>query len=171
MQCVSCAMIRWLLPVCIAVVILCGCDGLDPTVMPPPFTGLSGTITYKGGPAAWPADSVYEVRVVVFDSIPKTPQKILPDIIAGKAIFTGQLPVRVESSTYELAIYGTPRTFTYVVVAMRYGPDIAADWKMLTVVDIDGDPTRPASVHVEQNQRVNIDFTVDFANLPPQPFE
>lgn len=171
MQCVSCAMIRWLLPVCIAIVILCGCDGLDPTIAPPPFTGLSGTITYKDGPAAWPADSIYDVRVVVFDSIPRTPQQILPAILGGKAVFTTQLPARVESSTYELQIPGAPRTFTYVVVAMRYGPDIAADWRMLSVVDIDGDPSRPASVHVERDRRVNIDFTVDFANLPPQPFE
>ena len=152
------------------VLLLSACGGLDPTVVPT-FTGVSGTITYVGGSAAWPpADSVLEVRVVAFEERPTDPAQVFGAILAGRAAFTDTMPRRVDQSSYALAVTDAPRTFGYVVVALRYGPDIQLNWRMLDVYTLTGDATQPTplTVNILDDKRVN--FRVDFSNLPPQPF-
>lgn len=153
------------------VMVLLGCGGLDPTEVPNSFTGISGTITYVGGAGAWPpADSVVEVRIVMFEERPTDPSQVFGALLTGKAVVSDTLPRFVDQSTYTVEVTGAPRTFKYVVAALRYGPDFQLQWRMLDVYSLSGDATQPSpiTINVLDNQRVN--FRVDFSALPPQPF-
>lgn len=146
------------------------CGGLDPEEVRP-FSGLRGTITYVGGSAAWPTDTIYDVRVVAFENKPTVPEEILTSILQQTAAFSpASLPVRVDTTSYEIEVLATPRTFTYVVVAMQNGPNFQTDWIMLDVFAPSGDPAQPGVVIVPSGNTVRVDFRVDFSNLPPQPF-
>ncbi len=150
--------------------LISACGGLDPEEVRP-FSGLRGTITYVGGSAAWPSDTVYDVRVVAFETKPTVPQEILTSILQQTAAFSpSSLPIRVDTTSYEIEVLATPRTFTYVVVAMQNGPNFQTDWIMLDVYSPSGDPTQPGVVIVPSGNTVRVDFRVDFTNLPPQPF-
>ncbi|MFN9960151.1 MAG: hypothetical protein ACK55I_44280, partial [bacterium] len=80
------------------------------------------------------------------------------------------LTVRVDSTPYVLDVLLTPRSFEYVVVAMQNGPDFLKDWLMLDVYSKSGDPSDPTRIIVPSGGTVPVNFTVDFSNLPPQPF-
>ncbi len=158
------------LTLCACVVLISACGGLDPTVVPT-FTGISGTITYVGGASAWPpADSVIEVRVVAFEKRPTDPTQVFGALLAGTAVVSDTLPRRVNQSSYSIEVANTPRTFEYIVVALRYGPDFQLQWRMLDVYTITGDATQPRPLTVNANDDKRINFRVDFSNLPPQPF-
>lgn len=146
------------------------CGGLDPTAIPP-FTGISGTITVKGGTEAWPTDSCLEVRAVAFLNAPTKREDVLTAILTQQASLSDTIPRYRASMSYQIPVAITPRTFNYVVLAMRVGPDATKDWKMIAVHSETNDPLQPSPVSVAPNQVVTIPFTVDFANLPPQPFE
>lgn len=162
-------LLRMLCLVAIALVIE-ACGGLDPEAEPP-FSGIRGTIRYVGGAAAWPSDSVYDLRVVAFEKKPTERNQVLLAIAAQTAAYTPTtLPDSVDSTQYVLAVAGTPRTFEYVVVALQNGPDFLKDWLMLDVYAPTGDPSVPGRVIVPSGGTVPIDFRVDFKNLPPQPF-
>lgn len=155
---------------CACVVLLSACGGLDPTAVPP-FTGISGTITFVGGKGAWPpADSVVEVRVVAFEVRPTDPSQVFGALLAGKGVVSDTLPRHVDQSSYTIAVAGTPRTFEYIVVALRYGPDFQLQWRMLDVYSVTGDAAQPSPLTVNANDDKRIHFRVDFSNLPPQPF-
>lgn len=150
--------------------ILTSCGGLDPEIERP-FSGLRGTIRYIGGAAAWPADSIYDLRVVAFEKKPTEPSQVLTSIVNQTAAYSPTtLPVRIDSCTYALEALLPPRTFEYVVVAMQNGPDFLNDWLMLDVYSPSGNPEVPGRVIVPSAGTIAIDFSVDFANLPPQPF-
>lgn len=150
--------------------LLTACGGLDPTVVPS-FTGISGTITYVGGASAWPTpDSVFEVRVVAFDVRPTDPSQILGALLAGKAAVSDTLPRQVAQTAFSITVNDAPRTFEYVVVALRYGPDFQLNWRMLDVYTLSGDATQPSPITVNANDDKRVNFRVDFNNLPPQPF-
>ncbi len=150
--------------------VLIGCGGLDPNEVPA-YSGIRGKISYVGGAAAWPADSVYDIRVVAFETKPVEPAEVLASIVGQTAAFSPEsLPKRVDTSSYTVEVLAAPRTFTYVVVALQNGPDFLTDWVMLDVYAPGGDRTTPGTVRVEKGSIVTIDFTVDFNNLPPQPF-
>lgn len=155
-----------------AMLLLSACDGLEPYPIPDAFTGLKGTVRYLGGSAAWPADSIYNLVVVVFEQKPDSAAAILPAVLGGKAAFSATLPRRVDSSAYVITIPSDrERTYRYVVVALQDGPQITQDWTMLAIHAIGNDPTRPDSVTIRPGVTTTVDFTVDFTNLPPQPFE
>ncbi|MEY2720151.1 MAG: hypothetical protein RLZZ273_1517 [Bacteroidota bacterium] len=146
------------------------CGGLDPEIVRP-FSGLRGTITYVGGPAAWPTDTIYDLRVVAFEKKPTERNQVLLALAAQTAAYSPMmLPVRVDSTPYVLEVLLTPRSFEYVVVAMQNGPDFLKDWLMLDVYSKSGDPADPTRIIVPSGGTVPVDFTVDFSNLPPQPF-
>ncbi len=156
---------------CISLGIIAGCGGLDPTIEPA-FSGLRGTITFAGGPSAWPADSIYDLRVVAFEEQPKVPADIIASLIRQRAAFTPvMLPIRTDSCTFEIEVLAPPRVFPYVVVAMQVGPNFQQDWLMLDVYAPSGDKSQPGIVRVPSGSVVDLRFAVDFANLPPQPFE
>ena len=155
---------------CVLMGFLPGCGGLDPTIEPA-FSGIRGTITFTGGPSAWPTDSIYDLRVVAFEEQPKVPADIIASLIRQRASFTPtMLPVRIDSCTFEIEVLAPPRVFPYVVVAMQVGPNFQQDWLMLDVYAPTGDKTQPGLLRVPSGDVVNIRFAVDFANLPPQPF-
>ena len=147
-----------------------GCGGLDPADVPP-RAFLRGNVTFVGGAAAWPDSNVYDVRVVAFEERPLAVDSVLAFILAGKAVISESLPLRVESTGYSIQINDPPRTFTYVVVAMQNGPQLLTDWLMLSVYTPGGDPLQPGTVTIDVGETVNVDFRVDFNDLPPQPFE
>jgi hypothetical protein len=153
-----------------SVLLLSACGGLDPEEVRP-ISELRGTISYVGGAGAWPTDTIYDVRVVAFETKPTVPEEILTSILLQTAAFSPtSLPIRVDSSSYVIEVLATPRTFTYVVVALQNGPNFQTDWIMLDVYAPTGDPSQPGIVIVPSGNTVNVDFRVDFSNLPPQPF-
>lgn len=136
------------------------------------MSSILGTVRYAGGTSAWTTDSIYDLRVVAFENQPTAPEDIITFLAQQRAIFTAtSLPLRVDSSTYSMDVLATPRIFTYVVVAMQNGPDFLKNWVMLSVYAPSGDPSIPGQVIVPSSGSVKIDFVVDFANLPPQPFK
>lgn len=154
----------------LSIVAITSCGGLDPTIEPT-FSGIRGTITFVGGPAAWPVDSIYDLRVVAFEEQPTVPEDIIASLIRQRAAFTpAMLPIRTDSCTFEIEVLAPPRVFPYVVVAMQTGPNFQQDWLMLDVYAPSGDKTIPATVRVPSGGIVNLRFNVDFSNLPPQPF-
>jgi hypothetical protein len=62
-------------------------------------------------------------------------------------------------------------TFAYVAVAWQFGPNIQSDWRAVGVYTATGDVTRPTPITIYNGRFTDgIDITVDFKNLPPQPF-
>lgn len=145
-----------------------GCTGLDPGDLPPD-SYLEGTITYSGGVDAWPDTTIYQVLVIAFENQPLTRDEIFESFQKSEVVISESLPDSVESTEYRFRIPSPPRTFNYVVVAMRDGPNLLEDWKMLSVYSKTGDPVAPSQVVVDVDSDVSIDFLVDFDNLPPQP--
>ncbi len=145
-----------------------GCGGLDPADLPPE-SFVNGVVRYVGGAPAWP-DTMLEVRVVLFDSQPPVADSVLGAIVNGNAAFSDTLARFSDSTAYSLNVDGTPRTFRYVVVAGRVGPNLLQDWKMLALYADEANPGTPKPLEVGVGQTVRVDFVVDFANLPPQPF-
>jgi hypothetical protein len=135
-------------------IVASSCGGLDPADVPP-RSFLKGTVTFVGGQSSWPT---------VVDSV-------LAAILAGKAVISDGLPLRVDRTAYAIQITDPPRTFRYVVVALQNGPQLLSDWLMLSVYTPSGDPADPGTVDLGKGQELVIDFIVDFNNLPPQPFE
>lgn len=154
------------------VVVLCSCGGLEP--LPPKeesmFTGISGTVTFTGGAALWPKDSIYDLRVVAFEKKPTVANDILVSLLSSTAVISEIAPFRVDSFEYNIEIKNAPKTYTYIVVAMQVGPNIQNDWRMLDVYSETKNPEAPSPLTIEPNKRSIISFTVDFSNLPPQPF-
>lgn len=141
---------------------------MDPGDLPPD-SFIAGTITYQGGIDAWPDTTVYQVLVIAFENQPHTRDEILEAFQKNEVVISGLLPDSVESTVYRFRIPSPPRTFNYIVVAMRDGPNFLEDWTMLSVYSKTGNPSAPSSVVVAAGAEVTINFTVDFDNLPPQP--
>lgn len=147
------------------------CGGLDPGDLPPDST-ISGTIVFAGGAAAWPpADSIREVRVVVFDTVPRVESDVIASVLRGTALFTDPLPQSVDSAVYSLLITAPPRRFEYIVVAALTGPNVFTDWTMLAVHAPVGRPQEPIAENISVGDQRTINFVVRFDSLPPQPFE
>jgi len=157
------------LGVCVGLCVV-SCGGLDPTAIPP-FTGITGTVSVVGGEEAWPKDSVFEMRAAAFINKPLKPEDVIQDVLQQKANISDTLPRFRGSVAYSITVNGAPKTFTYVVVALRVGPDFFKDWRMISVHSISNDPLQPSPVTVQDQQTVTVPFVVDFSNLPPQPFE
>jgi hypothetical protein len=151
-------------------IVASSCGGLDPAEVPP-RSFLKGTVTFVGGQSSWPDTNVYDVRVVAFENQPTVVDSVLAAILAGKAVISDGLPLRVDRTAYAIQITDPPRTFRYVVVALQNGPQLLSDWLMLSVYTPSGDPADPGTVDLGKGQELVIDFIVDFNNLPPQPFE
>jgi hypothetical protein len=152
----------------LTVLLLTSCGGLDPGDLPQE-SSVQGVVSYTGGSSVWP-DSVLEVRVVLFDQQPTAPDSVLAAIIGNNAAFTDTLARFVDSSVYSIAIAKPPRTFNYVVVAGRVGPNLLKDWLMLALYADPGTPDVPKALTVLEGAQVSLDFEVDFGNLPSQPY-
>lgn len=155
--------------------ILASCNGgLEPnnSHSPDGKTYLTGTITYKGGKDNWNfmKDSVVSIRVVAFKRYPDS-SGIITDILTGNAFFTLEsLPFYVDSSPYSIEIKELPVDLVYIGVAQQYGSDITKQQRVIGVYSLSGDNTKPSLITVEKGKINRADITVDFQNLPPQPF-
>ncbi len=146
--------------------------GLEPLQVPSVQPGFGGTIYYVSPWPHPPADSVYDIRVVafydyptqnIFTEVTNGGAKIYPPIgAAGVRLFTDSLPY-----TFDL---DSSSTFQYVAVAMQYGPNVFADWKVVGVYGDSLDAGNRSSVVVPANTFVNgINIYVNFENPPPAP--
>jgi hypothetical protein len=130
----------------------------------PTVSRISGTVTFVGGPEAWPpADSVLDLRVAAFKTYP--PLSVKGDV-------EQRLNYKVQSQIYSLEINSIPAEFPYIVVMQQFGGDIDKDWRVIGVFTRTGDVNLPSMVRVDEGQVFNnIDIIVNFSNLPPNPFE
>lgn len=160
-----------------------GCDtGLQPPPLEP--TGFSGVIRFRNWPSA---DSVQELRLIAFPSYPSDSSSILLDILNGSAIVypqigqpnllrdTTQQVLFAQSIHYAFTANGTtlkPGVYNYLALAWRYGPNVFSDWRPAGVYSTGPGPFDPAPVRVYSNRNTpGIDINVDYANLPPKPWQ
>lgn len=151
-----------------------GCDtGLTPLNEP---SGFSGTIRYKNWP---PADSLRSIRLVAFETYPSDSAGILTALLSGRAtvyptIGQPDLPSYVDESPYVFTTSGTSlqvKEYTYVAVAVQYGPNILSDWWPVGVYSREFGTFSPSPVRVLLHRIVpGIDIDVDFHNRPPKPW-
>ena len=148
----------------------CSEHGLNPDTFKDP--GFSGTISFEG--AIPPADSLRDLRVVAVPYYPIDTvfQTIILKIIEGTIPFGENISAKAVSGTsvrYEMQV--KPQTYPYVAVVQQFGADVFSQWKVVSVFGLNKTGTVPGSVLVEDGKVTqNINFTVDFYNLPPQPF-
>ncbi|MBI2429723.1 MAG: hypothetical protein HYV29_13190 [Ignavibacteriales bacterium] len=154
--------------------LLSGCDeeGLNPNEFQEP--GFSGTITFVG--SIPPRDSIDDLRVVAVPYYPvDTTVADLIDKILNKQIipFSGSLSDQVEPNTtirYEMFV--KPQTYYYIAVAQLYGANIFQDWRVVSIYGHTPTHNDPLPITIIDGElKENINFTVDFYNLPPQPFK
>lgn len=167
----------------VILVVLSGCGkGLGPIEE---TTGFSGVISYKNWP---PADSILELRIVAFEEYPADSASIFqtllseraaiyPHVTTGVALSRQILGVRdpmADTIHYEFFKEGTvlkERTYNYIVLAWRYGPNYFADWSPAGVFTFNPGSFEPAPVIVRAGRmREDVNITVDFHNLPPKPW-
>ncbi len=149
-------------------IFLSGCNhGLAPLPVQP---GFGGTIKFV---STWPPqDSVYDIRVVAFYDYP--PTNIIGEVESGSArvypaISANPWPLFVNSLAYSFSL-DSSSTFQYVAVALRYGANIFADWKVVGAYGYSHGVGEPKTVVIPPNTIINnIDIEVDFKNIPPTP--
>ena len=143
-----------------------GCDqGLSPadsSVGEGP-SGISGTVYFPSWP---PADSLYDLRIVVFKVYP--PDDIVTALLTGQAVAyppidSTHLPFYVDSLNYTIEL--PPGRYEAVTVVYRFGPVILSDWALVGVYHRPDAPTDtiPDPVTVEEGQiTTDIDIQVHF---------
>ncbi len=152
-------------------VLLGGCDkGLEP-----PLEGdviLRGRVDFAGGVDSWPErDSIYDLRVAAFQEYP--PESLVGDIVEQRAWFTDDsLATFQESVDWEITIPSPgPARIAYLVVAMQNGPNIFEDWIAVGVHAPADQRDQPTVIQLQPGAIIeDIVLTVDFDDLPPQPF-
>jgi hypothetical protein len=151
-----------------------GCDSeLGPLA---DASGFSGVIRFKNWPSA---DSVHDMRIVVFEAYPSDSAGILATLLAGHGAVYPAIGVKFPSFVDSL-----PYTFTttngtnlqvgsyeYVIVAQQFGPNVLADWRPVGVYPAVAGSFIPAPVRVILHHIIpGIDMQVDFHNPPPKPW-
>ncbi len=140
-------------------------DGLSPQLEQKAI--LQGTIIYQSGINSWPPqDSLKDLRVVAFKHFP--PQNIIEEILSGSAYYTQEtLPFFVDSSHFAIEIPDAPVLLQYIAVAQEYGG--LMDWRVIGVYKA-GNSDTASILSINKSETKNITISVDFNNLPPQPF-
>ncbi len=170
--------LRLALGACLAVLIAACDQGLRPddsivlVPKPPvdttkPFTGISGTIVFRG--TRPPAESLLDLRVVAFYR--KFPiDSIFNAILSGQGVYdTSAIPLHVDTAQYRFAL--KPHEYKYIVVAQQFStdPPPVGNWRAVGVYAPSGVDTIPGSVVVPDSTLVpGVDITVDYDHLPPQ---
>ncbi len=159
--------IRSLLFAAVLGILLASCDhGLDPALADSD-PGFGGTVRVDG---AWPPeDSVRQLRVVAFRNYP--PSDILAEVLGGTAVYSDELPYGETEIVYTQQDESLNGAFQYVVVAQNYGDDLFADWQVVGVYTRSGNVEEPSPIDLGAGSYVgDVDISVDFYDLPPQPF-
>lgn len=153
--------------------IVLSCNGgLEPPSTSGPATGgsFAGLITFLNWGAV---DTLYDLRLVAFTSFP--PGDIVTDVLQGRAVVYPALqnenPLALRGTdSLMYTVIAPARTFPYVVVAHRFGPDAFNDWRPVGQYDLDTNFSVPSSMIVEVGRITSgVDIVVDFANPPPVP--
>lgn len=163
-----------LLSIVVLLSIFSACDqsGLNPNEYQEP--GFSGSITVVG--LIPPRDSVRDLRVVAVPYYPvDTTVADLIDKILNKQVipFSESLSNNVApNTTIQYQMFVKPKTYHYVAVAQLYGINVFQDWRVVGIYGYSPSTPTPAPVVVVEGQMTkNINITVNFYNLPPQPFK
>jgi hypothetical protein len=139
-------------------------------------TGFSGMIRFRNWPSA---DSVHDMRLVVFETYPSDSAGILATLLAGHgAVYPAigtKFPAFVDSLPYTFTTTdGTNlqvQSYEYVIVAQQFGPNVLADWRPVGVYPAVTGSFIPAPVRVILHHVIaGIDIQVDFQNPPPKPW-
>ncbi len=169
--------------------LLHSCDGgLQPPPPDPPPTTVSGVITYRGGRASWPpADSVITVRIVAFKSLPTASSGIINAVLSRDAYFAPEALVLdstltkfADSTRYTIVIgEPVPEVLNYIAVVILVDPAAVTNttalfnprsWRVVGVYTTSGDNRQPSQLRLRAGTDHRANITVDFRNLPPQPF-
>jgi hypothetical protein len=128
----------------------------------------------------WPsADSLRELRLVVFEAVPTDSAGIILTLLAGRAAayppIGTKFPTYIDSLPYEFTTtVGTNlqvKSYAYVAVVQQFGPNILADWRPVGVFSTDPGSFAPAPVRVILHHIIQgVDIQVDFQNPPPRPW-
>jgi hypothetical protein len=159
----------------LVVVFFPGCDtGLGPLNEP---AGFRGTIHFTNWP---PVDSVKDLRLVAFETFPSDSAGIVPALLTGRAVVYPPIglplgfPQFQDTVSYELTTQETSlqlKKYDYVIVVLRYGRNLVADWKPVGVYTTNPGSFEPSPVRVLLHKITpGIDIVVDFHNPPPKPW-
>ena len=162
--------------ICFIIIVLIGyfCNkGLEPPRHAP--TGFSGVIRYQG---TWFNDvqvnkliaskvyrtfrNINEILFLVLetDSIDVHPSLSLQD----------NLPINVDSTLYTFQL--PAGEYLYIAVVQAIGDPLnPSNWKVVGVYSDNPEWTPKRLLVADHVMQKNIDITVDFNNLPPQPFD
>lgn len=148
-----------------------GCDkGLDPTNVEDP--GFGGTITYLG--VRPPADSLRDLRIVAVPYFPldSTFQPLIMNVVQGVIPFSSDLRTNIDSGkSVPYTMFVKPQTYYYIAVVQQFGLDPFSQWKVVGVYTMSPSSTIPKVLTISDGVFTpNINMTVDFDHLPPQPF-
>jgi hypothetical protein len=135
---------------------------------------IKGTIRYVNGRNGWndSKDSLIAVRAAAFTVYPLPDSAgIINELLAGRAYVSGleTLPIRVDSAQYIISITQSPVLIRYIAIALQYTSDLNSQ-RVIGVYSTAGDNKQPSPLYVPAGDTVTADITVDFNNLPPQPF-
>jgi len=122
--------------------------------------------------------------LLVFENVPNDSTNLVQALLSSitnpghivlyPALGTPGLPKLVDTTNYKLTTSGSTlqvRRYNYIVLALRYGPNSATDWRPAGVYTFDQSGFAPAPVIVRNNRLLeNIDIFVDFTNPPPKPW-
>jgi hypothetical protein len=147
-----------------------GCDkGISPTVSK---TGFSGKVYFMNAPDS--TDQILDLRVVAVPYYPidTSVNELISKILGGIIPFSSSLPLNVDSgfvANYELDV--PAKDYHYIAVVQQFGINITHDWRVLSFYGFDSTSFVPKAVTVQSGEFLsNINMTVDFRHLPPQPF-
>lgn len=152
--------------------VLLSCDGgltLPPDIEP----GLSGALTVQG---AWPPqDSVKTLWIFASQIFPIDSSKVASGILTNKILLypsiVESLPYNFSSLSFNFAL--PPGTYYYIGVLQRFGEGLLdpKSYRVVGVYSDVGSPGIPRTVAVHEFEVVSgVNVTIDFYNLPPQPF-
>jgi len=134
--------------------------------------GFGGTLTFSS--RLPPPDSLRDLRVVAIPYLPidTTFSTVLYKITQGIISYSPAQITAADSGTtvpYEMLV--KPATYYYIAVVQQYGSDVYTQWRVVSIYGYSPSSPEPKSITVEPDHFVKgINFTVDFYNIPPQPF-
>lgn len=151
---------------------LISCDGgltLPPDIEP----GLSGVLSVQG---PWPVqDSVKTLWIFASQIFPIDSSNVASGIISNKILLypsiAESLPYNITSLSFNFAL--PPATYYYVGVLQRFGDNLLDpnSYRVVGVYSDPGTPGIPKTVTLRDFEVLSgVNLTVDFYNLPPQPF-
>lgn len=151
--------------------ILSGCDeGLDPNNVSEP--GFGGSISFVS--KLPPADSLKDLRIVAVPYYPVDTlfQPLIFKVIEGIIPFSADIRSSADSGkTVRYEFFLKPQTYYYIAIVQQYGIDVFSQWRVVSVFQQSSTDPTPKTLKILDGQFTNnINFTVDFYHLPPQPF-